>query len=72
MVEEARWDLLSVLGAPDSDELGVVHLRMSGRVGGVPLEQTGWQAIESRAGKVSWWGTFRTEDEALEAVRLRE
>ena len=45
---------------------------MAGRVGGVPLEQTGWQAIECRDGKVSWWATFRTEHEALEAVTLRE
>jgi len=30
-----------------------------------------WQATRMRDGKVSWWGVFRTEPEALEAAGLQ-
>ena len=41
---------------------------MSGVLSGVPLEQPMWQAVKSRAGKITWWGVFRTEREAVEAL----
>ena len=44
---------------------------MAGTLGGVPVEQMMWQAVGMRDGKVSWWGVFRTEREALEAAGLR-
>ena len=50
----------------------VVHFRITATMGGVPLEQTMWQATRMRDGKVSWWGVFRTEPEAVEAAGLRE
>jgi hypothetical protein len=31
-----------------------------------------WVLAEVRNGRVLWWGTFRTEPEALEAVGLRD
>jgi hypothetical protein len=31
-----------------------------------------WQAVTMRDGKLSWWASFRTEAEALEAAELRE
>ena len=67
--QEVRWEVLAVRG---SDDRGVTHFRMAGRLGGVPVEQTMWQAAELREGKLRWWKFFRTEREALEAVGLRE
>lgn len=43
---------------------------MSGLLSGVPVEQTMWQAVRLRDGKLSWWSSFRTEAEALEAAGL--
>jgi hypothetical protein len=38
----------------------------------VEVRQTVWHVIRYRDGKASSWQFFRTEDEALEAARLRE
>jgi ketosteroid isomerase-like protein len=62
-----HWEVLDVRG--DADR-GVTHFRMSGTLSGVPVEQVMWQAVRMREGKASWWGFFRTEREALEAVDL--
>jgi len=67
--EGVRWELLDVRDAGDR---GVIRFRMSGKLSGIPLEQTMWQAVRLRDGKVSWWANYRTEAEALEAVGLRE
>lgn len=67
--EQVRWEVLDLRGAGDR---GVAQVRMSGVLGGVPVEQTMWQAVKLRDGKASWWGFFRTEDDALEAAGLRE
>jgi ketosteroid isomerase-like protein len=67
--EGVRWELLDVRG---DAERGVNHFRMAGVLGGVPVEQTMWQAVKLRDGKVSWYAIFRTEAEALEAVGLSE
>src|SRR6478672_11662394 len=67
--EGVTWELLDFRGGA---ERGVLHFRMAGMLSGVPVEQTMWQAVKARGGKLSWWATFRTEREALEAVGLRE
>jgi hypothetical protein len=65
-----HWEILEMTTGPDAR--GVVHLNISGTIGGVPVEQTMWQATRMRDGQVSWWGVFRTEREALEAVGLED
>jgi hypothetical protein len=67
--EDVRWEVLDARG---SVELAVTRFRMSGTLGGVPVAQTMWQAATARDGKLSWWGFFRREAEALEAVGLSE
>jgi hypothetical protein len=49
-----------------------LKIRLAGTLGGVPVTQSVWQASTLRDGKVSWWGFFRTEGEALVAVGARE
>ena len=36
------------------------------------IDQVSWVMAEVRNGRVIWWGTFRTEPEAVEAVGLRD
>ncbi len=67
--EEVDWEVLDVRGF---DDHGVVQIHIAGTLGGVPVEQTMWQAVERREDKVGWWAFARTEDEALEVMRLRE
>jgi ketosteroid isomerase-like protein len=50
----------------------IAKLRMSGVTRGMEVRQTMWQAAVVRGGKLVWWGIFRTEVEAVEAVRLQE
>ena len=38
---------------------------------GVEVPQRMWQAIALRDGKPIWWSTFRSEADAVEAVRAR-
>jgi ketosteroid isomerase-like protein len=52
----------------------LTELVVSGTVGGVEVPQTMWHAVQIRGGKASWWGSFRTREEALsslEAFRAR-
>jgi ketosteroid isomerase-like protein len=65
--KDARWEVLDVKGSADR---GVARVRIAGSIGGVPLEQTMWQAVTMRDGKTSWWAFFRSEREAREAVEL--
>jgi ketosteroid isomerase-like protein len=67
--DDVRWDLLDIRGSGDR---GVLHFRMTGTLGSVPVEQTMWQAVALRDGKAIWWAFFRSEREALEAVGLAE
>jgi ketosteroid isomerase-like protein len=67
--DEVRWELLDTRGTP---ERAVTRLRMAGRLGGVPVEQVMWQAVRAREGKATWWGLFRSEPEAMEAVGLSQ
>jgi|SRR5215208_73014 len=55
-------------------ELVLVPVRISakGRASGVPTEMSIFQAFEFSEGKISRLWNYLTEDEALEAVGLRE
>ena len=66
--EDVRWEVLDVQG---TGERGVAKFRLTGTLGGVPLEQLMWNAVRFRDGKLRWWAFFRSEREALEAVGLR-
>ena len=66
--QNVRWELLDFRATGD---WGVTHIRMVGTLSGVPVEQTMWQAVKLRDGKVAWWASFRSEREALEAAGLR-
>jgi ketosteroid isomerase-like protein len=67
--EDVRWELLDIRGSGDR---GVVHFRMTGTLGGVPVEQTMWQAVVLRDAKLIWWAFFRSDRDALEAAGLSE
>jgi len=56
----------------DYDDAVLVKARSvaSGAESGVSVEQTMWQALRLTNGQVLAWGFFRTEEEALEAIRL--
>jgi ketosteroid isomerase-like protein len=43
-----------------------------GALSGFPVEQTVWQVVRFRDGRVTWTRFFRTEPDALEAVGLSE
>jgi ketosteroid isomerase-like protein len=62
-----------ILGMREFGETSVIQSRAVGtaEASGVKLEQEFWQAVRVRDGRVVWWKFCRTEDEALEAVRLR-
>ena len=46
--DDLRWDLLDLSGSGDR---AVTHVRMSGTLHGVPVEQTIWQAVTLRDGE---------------------
>jgi hypothetical protein len=48
------------------------HFRLTGTLGGVPVERTMWQASLLRDGKVTWFAFYRGEPEAFEAAGLSE
>jgi ketosteroid isomerase-like protein len=49
-----------------------LRTRAHGATSQTPVEETLWLVWESRNGKVVWWQTFRSEVEAVDAVRLRK
>jgi ketosteroid isomerase-like protein len=65
--EGSQWELLDFEG---HDDRGVVELRISGTIGGAPVEQTMWQAVKARDGKACWWAFFRDEQDARAAAGL--
>jgi SnoaL-like domain len=67
--QDVHWELLDMQG---SDDRAVIHVRVAGTLGGVPVEITMWQAAKVRDARVRWWALFRTEREALAAVGLSE
>jgi ketosteroid isomerase-like protein len=64
-----RWEVIEIRGSGDE---AVLKFRVTGTLAGVEVGQTMWQAARPRAGKLAWWAFFRTEQEALETVGLRE
>ena len=64
-------EVVTVRGLGDLT-LTTVRFRGHGAGSETPFEMTLWNAAEWREGKVVWWGNYRTEAEALEAVGLRE
>jgi len=66
--DEVTWELLKVRGSGDR---GIAQVRLAGKIGGVPVEQTLWQAVVLRDGKAVWWANYRDEQEAFDAVAVR-
>jgi ketosteroid isomerase-like protein len=66
----AHWELEQIRAV--GEEHVVWGFRVVGRIEGVDVPQSMWQANRVRHGLVTWWGTFRTEAEALEAAGLSE
>ena len=58
----------------DLGDLLIVSARVRGQSvdSNVPFEQTVWQIVELRGGKVYRWRNYWSEAEALDAVGLRE
>ena len=52
--------------------LARLHARAHGAGSTAPLDETVWHAAQWRDGKYVWWRNLMTEEEALEAVELRE
>jgi len=46
----------------------LTQLVVSGSFGGVEVPQAMWHAVQTRDGKAAWWGSYRTEKEALEGL----
>jgi hypothetical protein len=46
----------------------LTELVVSGTFGGVEVPQAMWHAVQVRDGKAAWWGSFRTEEEALSSL----
>ena len=67
------WSI-EVVEVRDLGDVTVTAMRLRGHGAGsdIPLDQAVWQVVRWRRGKYVWWGNFRTEAEALEAVALSE
>jgi ketosteroid isomerase-like protein len=66
--------VLDIVTVRDLGDLTVISARMCGHAAGsgAPLDEPLWTATEWRDRKCIWWGTYDTEAQALQAVRLRE
>jgi ketosteroid isomerase-like protein len=62
---DVRLEVLEVRGSGPG---GVAQVRMTGTLGGVPVNLMMWLAARLRERRVSWWSFFRTEREAVDAV----
>jgi ketosteroid isomerase-like protein len=65
---------IEVVEVSDRGDLTIAVLgnRAHGAVSDAPVEERLWAVAEWRDRKAVWWHTYRSEAEALEAVRLRE
>jgi ketosteroid isomerase-like protein len=75
-IQAETWESVTV-EAVDIRELGAyvlveTRLQAVGRASGVELTQVTWNRFEVRDGKVASMRVFTEQDEALEAVGLRE
>ena len=66
---DVHWEVLDVRGPRDR---ALARVRMDGTLGEVPVSLTMWLAATQHDGKVTWWSWHRAEQEALEALGLRE
>lgn len=66
---DVHWEVLDVRRYGDG---AVGDVRMTGMLGGVPVNLMMWLAARVRESRVSWWSFFRTEREALEALGVRD
>jgi len=67
------WDVEVADASIHGDRvLATLRLSAHGARSGVPLDQTAWQVIGFREGKILSWHGFPTRSEALEAVGLDE
>jgi len=66
---DVHWEVLDVRGSGDR---ALARVRMDGTLGEVPVNLTMWLAATLHDGKVTWWSWHRAEQEALEAVGLRD
>jgi ketosteroid isomerase-like protein len=63
-----QWELLDLT---ESDQMAVARVRAAANLGEGWVEQLVWQAATVRDGKLTWWASFRSEEEALDALGLR-
>jgi ketosteroid isomerase-like protein len=65
--------VLDMVTVRDFGDLTVISGRMRGHAAGsdTPIDEPVWTVAEWRDGKCVWWGTYDTEAEAVQAVRLR-
>jgi ketosteroid isomerase-like protein len=49
---------------------GITRMSLAGKIEGVEFPQSMWMGWRVKDGRVIWWQTFRTEDEALASVGL--
>jgi ketosteroid isomerase-like protein len=63
-----------IIEVRDLGDWVVIHAQAKGSAerSGVGINADFWQAALMREGLIVWYGAFRTEAEALEAVRLSE
>ena len=66
-IEDSQWEVLELQQRGDR---GLIRVRVSGSIGGLPVEQTMWQAAVLRGGKAGWWAFFREEADARAAAGL--
>jgi ketosteroid isomerase-like protein len=66
---DVRWEVLEVRS---SGARAIARVRMTGTLGGVPVNLMMWLAARVRERRVTWWSFFRTEREAVQALALRE
>jgi ketosteroid isomerase-like protein len=64
---------IEVVEMSDPGDLTIAALRMRGHGAGgaVPVDTTIWRVSQWRDQRCIWWGTFRTEADALKAVGAR-
>jgi hypothetical protein len=61
---------IEIVEMSDPADLTIAELRMRGHGAGgaVPVDMTIWRVSRWRQGRCIWWGSFRSESDALEAM----
>ncbi len=64
----------SIVDVRDLGDFVLFHARAVGRgaASGAVVQEDFWQVAEVRGGRIVWYRVFRNEEEALEAVGLKE